>query len=183
MNISLLYGNSGIHDPELDNYVESLEKGLEQSHAVSSFMLHDMNIKSCMGCWDCWIKTPGQCIIKDDAQQVLKSVVRSDFTLFVSPLIAGFVSYHIKMITDRFVGMVLPYITFIQGECHHLKRYDSYPGLGVLLKEEPDTDNEDITIVQNIYKRLVINFHSELLLFNTIDNTTIEKVVHEISNI
>ena len=73
---------------------------------------------------------------------------------------AGFTSSTLKKITDRFVGLLHPYIKLKNGECHHLKRYDKYPDFGLVLKKEADTDTEDIEIINDIYDRFAINFHS-----------------------
>ena len=44
----------------------------------------DMNIAHCMGCNQCWLKTPGICAIKDDYESILKKLVKADNLWLVS---------------------------------------------------------------------------------------------------
>ena len=44
----------------------------------------DMNIAHCMGCNQCWLKTPGICAIKDDYENILKKLVKADNLWLVS---------------------------------------------------------------------------------------------------
>lgn len=37
-----------------------------------------MNILHCLGCNYCWLKTPGQCVIKDDYEAILKRMSKAD---------------------------------------------------------------------------------------------------------
>jgi hypothetical protein len=70
----------------------------------------------------------------------------------------------------------------VQGEIHHKKRYDSYPKLGILLEKSKDTDEEDIRIITDIYKRFALNFKTELC-FSGVTETDIEEVSCAIDNI
>ena len=38
----------------------------------------DLDIKGCMGCFNCWTKTPGICVRKDDMPQVLPKVAQAE---------------------------------------------------------------------------------------------------------
>ena len=64
-------------------------------------------------------------------------------------------------------------------ECHHEKRYEKYPHVGLIYAREKDTDAEDIGIVHDIYKRYALNFKNELALFASIEDP-IESIAHEI---
>jgi len=163
-------------------YIEKLADGFQKNNSVSLYALNKMNLHYCIGCWNCWVKTPGKCAINDEAETILKSVINSDFVIFASPIMAGFTSSSLKKITDRFVGLLHPYIILKNGECHHKKRYAKYPRFGLVLEKEPDTDNVDIEIINNIYNRLAINFHSENKYIKFIHNTTTEDIIYETCN-
>ena len=79
-------------------------------------------------------------------------------------MIMGFASALIKKTQDKLIPLVHPYIDFVQGECHHRKRYDVYPKLGLLLEKTSGTDEEDIEITTDMFKRFAINLKSELAL-------------------
>lgn len=179
MRISILYGNPLEKDHSFPNYLNQLINELEKQNTVDLFSLDKMDLKYCSGCWSCWWKTPGKCIFKDDADEIFKSVINSDFIIFASPLIAGFISSSLKKITDRLIVLLHPYIKFINGESHHRKRYDNYPPFGLLLDKEADTDSEDIQIVKDIYDRFALNFHSKQIYIKFINQDTIEEVVLE----
>jgi multimeric flavodoxin WrbA len=129
-----------------------------------------MNLHYCTGCWSCWWKTPGECAIKDDGEQIFRAVINSDFIIFASPLVTGFTSAILKKIQDRLIVLLHPYLEIINGESHHMKRYDKYPEFGVIIDKEEDTDDEDIKIIKDIYDRLAINFHSRQRFIKYVDN-------------
>lgn len=183
MKITILNGEMNLEESDFSVYIEKLSEGLRQQNSVTVFPLHKMNLHYCTGCWSCWWKTPGKCATKDDAEEIFKSVVNSDFLIFASPLMAGFTSSALKKITDRFVALLHPYIKMKNGECHHLKRYEKYPDFGLVLKKEADTDDEDIAIVNDIYDRLSINFHGAKKFIKFIDNTKIEEIIYETNHI
>ena len=46
---------------------------------MESVLLHELNIRSCTGCFRCWNVTPGICtgIKDDDAEEITKKVINS----------------------------------------------------------------------------------------------------------
>ena len=142
-----------------------------------------MNLQYCIGCWSCWWKTPGLCTHKDNADEIFRSVLNSDFFIFASPIIAGFTSAELKKITDRLIILLHPYIQLINGEFHHRKRYEKYPKFGVIVEKEPETDNEDLQIITDIYDRLAINFHSQKKYLKVINSDKMEEILYETCNI
>ncbi len=180
--ITVIYSNP-YNDTDFEQYIKQLLRDLNANSVVTVFDLKKIELNYCTGCWSCWWKTPGICALKDEATPIFKSVIESYFLIFASPLIGGFVSADIKKITDRLIVLLLPYITLINGESHHHKRYDKYPQFGLVLKSEPDTDEEDIKIINNIYDRFALNFHSQCKFVYLSDNVETETIAHEISTI
>ena len=183
MNITILNGDMQDENSVFSIYIRKLADKLQVNHSVSLFQLEKMNIHYCTGCWSCWWKTPGRCAIKDDAEQIFSSLINSDFFIFASPLMVGFTSSSLKKITDRLVVLLHPYIILKNGECHHHKRYDSYPDFGLILEKEPDTDQEDLDIVKDIYDRFALNFHCSKKYVKIIDQDKMEDIIHETCHI
>ena len=183
MKITLLDGNPDKDDFQFVNYMGRLHTQLSAGHHLKYYELRDLKVDSCIGCWDCWWKTPGRCVLKDDVEEMMRSAINSDLLLIAAPLVAGFIPYKAKMALERFIPLIHPYITLVEGECHHRKRYEQYPDMGIILKKEGFTDKEDLQINRQIFERLTLNFHSHLRIFETIDDKSPETIVHEIDHI
>jgi hypothetical protein len=179
MRITILNGDMSGSASDFTQTIANLSAKLEGTNTVDLYHLNQMNLHYCTGCWSCWWKTPGECALKDEAESIFRSVINSDFLIFASPLMAGFTSSALKNISDRLIVLLHPYIQIKDEECHHCKRYETYPDFGLLLQKEMDTDEEDIEIVNSIYKRLSLNFHNNLKYIEFIDKLTIEKIIHE----
>jgi len=171
MTITILNGDN--RNGSFSGKINSLTGKLSEQHQVHLFNLSKMNLRYCTGCWSCWWKTPGECAIKDGADEIFRSVISSDFLIFASPLVAGFTSSTLKKIQDRLIVLLHPYIQLINGESHHRKRYVHYPEFGVIIEKEQDTDSEDLQIVKDIYDRLAINFHSKQRFIKFIDEVNV----------
>ena len=44
---------------------------------VDSILLRDIKVASCQGCFDCWLKSPGECKIDDYGQKVAEKMVHN----------------------------------------------------------------------------------------------------------
>lgn len=165
MKVLLLDGYPKDEDKEYEQYLAEIEDQLtEKGHSVKILTLRTMNIRFCTGCWSCWWATPGECVFKDESHTICKEYINSDFVLFFSPMIMGFVSALTKKIQDKLIPLIHPYLEIVQGEIHHLKRYKNYPRIGLLLEKTPGTDEEDIEITTDMFKRFALNLKSELAL-------------------
>jgi multimeric flavodoxin WrbA len=181
--ITILNGDPRREGTPLKSMIASLEGSHPSEVELETFALAKMEIRQCIGCWSCWWKTPGECVLKDDTIPAMKAVIHSDLVVFASPLMAGFTSGLLKRLQDRLIVLVHPYIEPMQGECHHRKRYTNYPDLALLLEKEKDTDDEDIQIVTDIYRRLALNFHSQLKHIWFSDNQSTEEIQYDISHL
>lgn len=131
------------------------KRGIENK----TVLLREKEISDCKGCFHCWIKTPGKCIIDDYSREITRLFVHVDLAIFLTPLIFGGYSSELKKGLDRIIPLISPFFITIDGETHHRKRYKSYPsliGIGITDQENPDQEN----IFSKLILRNSINMHS-----------------------
>ena len=176
MNITILNGNPDPGRAGFDDYLAQLSDELTSNgHTVTSFELREMDISYCIGCFGCWVKSPGECRSEDESLIVSRAYINSDFVLWASPVIMGFYSALLKKVTDKFIQLVEPYMVFVDGESRHVARYDRYPLAGLLLEKGLDADDEDISIIADTHKNTALNFKSRLV-FTKLMHEPVEEV-------
>ena len=90
--------------------------------------LNGDEIKPCRGCYRCWVKTPGQCILTDDCVGTVSGQeIKSDVVILLSRITYGGYSYDIKSFLDRNIPNILPFFEIVNGEMHHEMRYEHFP--------------------------------------------------------
>lgn len=117
---------------------------------VEPVNLRELDIAPCAGCFGCWVRTPGECVVRDGAQEVLRSYVVSDIVVYATPVTFGGYSSHLKKMLDRFIPVLDPRFTVVGGEVHHRLRYRRYPktiGLGTLPSPDPEAERLFTTLV------------------------------------
>lgn len=77
----------------------------------------------CKGCFGCWLKTPGKCVMKDRLQNIATVIKSSDELVIISKNCYGGYSSEVKNIIDRGIASSLPFFVFRKGEIHHPRRY------------------------------------------------------------
>jgi len=123
MRALILYGGSR-KDP-LGTAIEGMlsEALRARGWAPGTVFLEALSIKPCVGCFQCWFKTPGECFQKDDGQYVAKAVARCEALFFLSPLTFGGYSSVLKRAADRLIPTISPLFQWVGGEMHHRLRY------------------------------------------------------------
>jgi len=179
MNITIINGIQNVQENPFQMQLELACVKLSKEHKVDLFTIEDMDINYCCGCFNCWVKTPGVCIFKDDMEKVLKSIVDTDVLLFVSPINAGFITSEAKRAMDRIIPVLLPYINIFDGESHHVPRYDKRSSLGVVILNDGNVENEAKEIVYNTFDRFAKNYHAKKLIKTT---TMIEDLQEVLEN-
>lgn len=142
---------------EINKFTEEIltVKGYE----VESILLHEREIGECLGCFGCWIKTPGICVIDDFGRVVTEKIIKSNVVIYLTPVVFGGYSSELKKALDRIIPLLLPFFKKINGEVHHKERYDRYPkaiALGVLTEEDRDMEE----IFRNLIKRNSLNWYN-----------------------
>src|SRR5471030_606743 len=103
------------------------------------------NIKGCLGCFNCWIKTPGKCIIEDSYTEMPRYILENDTFIIITEIKYGCYTSYVKNIIDRSIGFLLPFFQTVNNEFHHLPRYKKSPKFIVIGYGEDITSDEELT--------------------------------------
>lgn len=136
-----------------------LEKELGSAgFEVTVIDLAGKEIADCKGCFGCWVRTPGECVIKDDAGPINRQLMQTDLIVLYTPITYGGYSYDLKKALDRSICRSLPFMKKYGGEVHHPLRYDIEQKLmvvGVLR----DRDDEAQRCFTELAERNALNMH------------------------
>jgi multimeric flavodoxin WrbA len=124
---------------------------LDRRVETETYELRILEMAYCVGCFECWTRTPGLCRTTGDAgHELARAIIQSDLAVFVSPITFGGYSSEIKKVLDRSICLISPFFRRIDGEVHHRRRYGAYPRiLAVGVQEDRNPDEEWI------FRRLV----------------------------
>lgn len=123
---------------------------------AKAFALAGMDIKACRGCFSCWVKTPGRCIIEDDQESILRAMAVSDLVIWLTPITFGGYSPELKKALDRIIPIILPFFNKVQGETRHPLRYALRRRLlAIGTQKREDAGSEDI--FRRLVKRNALN--------------------------
>jgi hypothetical protein len=114
--------------------------------------LGDEPITACIGCWNCWLKNPGRCVMKDQMAEFYPDYVNSDTVILLMDTAQGFINHQAKAFLDRTIPHYNPYIEIVDGECHHVARYKSYPDMVFFYDPEGLTSQEEQVIEDYLYR-------------------------------
>lgn len=138
----------------------------EADHPSIKFIdLSKLKIANCIGCFGCWTKTPGRCVIRDDAVNVYPYIAKSNSVLYISRVKYGGYDTTMKTMLERAIPVQQAFIRLVHGETHHIQRdvvqkRAVVVGYGASSKEE-----------QNLFCKLVarnannMNFESFRVVF------------------
>lgn len=93
-----------------------------------------MKISHCIGCNECWLKTPGICTMKDDYEVILKKMIEANQLWVISDTCFGFLSHTGKNIFDRMMPLLTMYLKFKDGQMRHVMRYENRPDIGIVYR-------------------------------------------------
>lgn len=125
MKIFALNGSPRKTASNTDRLLLPFLEGAEKEGAECDLVyLQKHKIKPCLGCFKCWLKTPGQCVQKDDMAGLLERMRTADVLVCATPLYVCGMSAQLKAFFDRIIPIAEPYIELRNGICSHPSRYE-----------------------------------------------------------
>lgn len=110
MKVLILNGSPKVGRSNTLNITKAFVSGFPSDTEVEQVDIYKSDIKPCLGCFSCWSKTPGECVIKDDMQEIYKKIEASDVIIESFPLYFFGMPSGVKAMTDRCLPFMLPYM-------------------------------------------------------------------------
>ena len=152
----------------------------DAGHTVTVLTLNREEFKPCLGCFGCWVKTPGQCVItEDDANSVSEKLMRSDAVVLLTKITFGGFSADVKSFLDRAIQNIAADFEVYKGEMRHEMRYERFP-IYIAVGYGDVSGSEQQTFI-NLAQRNALNMRpANLLALTTQSGDTFEKTSHSI---
>lgn len=145
--------------------LKKIYKNTDNSLIISD----NKKIKSCMGCFYCWTKNPGECRIKDSYDNLAELYSKAQKIIIISRCCYGSYSPFIKNILDRSIPYLLPFFKIKNKEMHHTVRYKKKFYFDVYFYGENISDEEK-KIAKNMVKANCINLNVDNFNISFLEN-------------
>jgi len=144
--------------------VKAFLEGAEKAGAeVENIFLAEKDIGNCRGCYGCWMKTPGECVLKDDMAELLEKFVSSDIVVYATPLFIDNVSGIMKNFMDRLIPVGDPHLEVdSDGQTRHPGRYEKMPDI-VAISNCGFPEQDHFQVLKLLFRRIARNMHGRLL--------------------
>ncbi|MCD4708946.1 MAG: flavodoxin family protein [Candidatus Sabulitectum sp.] len=151
-------GSAGNTHIMVENFLAGAEKAGAETENI---LLVEKNIGYCRGCFACWLKTPGKCVVRDDMEELLEKF-SSDIVVFATPLYVDNVTGIMKNFMDRMIPRLEPFFDKDEnGECKHSERTGHSPGF-VVISNCGFPEMAHFQVLKLLFKRVARNAGSRI---------------------
>ncbi|MDR0502661.1 MAG: flavodoxin family protein [Treponema sp.] len=104
-----------------------------EKNSIEKINVYNKNIKPCQGCFGCWKKTPGKCVISDDMDEIYIKYFDSELIIWSFPLYYYGMPSQVKALVDRLMPNNYPDIINDDGRARHPQRHNKEKQKHVLI--------------------------------------------------
>jgi multimeric flavodoxin WrbA len=148
----------------LNPYLEGMK---EAGAEIELFYTNKLNIHPCTGEFNCWLKTPGECLHNDDMKMLYPKIAEADVMVFATPVYVDGVTGPMKNFIDRLIPRIHPLFELRDEHCRHPPRGEAKACKFVLVSNcgfwEMDNFDPLIVHMKAICKNLSAEFSGALL--------------------
>jgi multimeric flavodoxin WrbA len=111
MEVVMLNGSPRGTKSVTGKLLDALTLGLEAGGAtVTQFKVASMKISPCNACLSCMHRTPGECIQKDDMEQIYPRLKTADLLVVGTPVYTDNMTAQLKTVMDRTIASLQPFL-------------------------------------------------------------------------
>ena len=103
---------------------EFLKGARAQGAETETVYLKEKEFHPCVGCYTCWVKTPGVCAFKDDMPELLEKVRNCDILVYATPLYNYNMTSLLKAFQERLLPLLDPHLVKMGETYRHPQRYE-----------------------------------------------------------
>ncbi|MDR1170523.1 MAG: NAD(P)H-dependent oxidoreductase [Prevotellaceae bacterium] len=164
-SVIIINGSPRSDNGYTEQFAAQLAEGMEEAGAsVEKIYLPKLRIKTCIGCWNCWIGENG-CVFdgKDDFYDLYEKVNRADMIVYAFPLYVDGMPSILKNYFDRSVRRVYPYICSDTPKMRHPRRIDKKNQTMVLFSICGFGERIQFRALESHFEAIAHNFHVPLI--------------------
>jgi hypothetical protein len=91
--------------------LDPLLAGMREAGAKTELIcVRDLKLEPCIGCYSCWVQTPGQCIHSDGMERGLEAWSTADLVVIGTPVYHGCMTGLMKTFLDRLLPRYEPWL-------------------------------------------------------------------------
>ena len=111
MNFTAFNGSPAGKNSATARIIDAFLAGAARAGAqTAAYQLAEYQINQCQGCFACWFKTPGCCVMQDDMPELMQAYLAADVVCFCSPVFSWNMTALLKNFVDRLVPLKSPQI-------------------------------------------------------------------------
>ena len=152
--------------------IHDLPEGFGEQGNFDEIISDDHTIKNCIGCFTCWVKTPMECVLKDDYAHMAEKLRECSELTIVSSCIYGGPSAFVKAVLDRSIPYLHPDFIIRNGRMHHKQRFSQHISLKMLFYGETLSEGEKKT-AEKWTRAMALNFDlkiSEIVFYENLSD-------------
>lgn len=128
MNVVAINGSPRARSSSTCRILLPLLEGMRAAGARTELIhLGELEIEPCVGCFHCWLQTPGSCIYDDGMVSALAIYREADLVVYGTPLYHGSMSGLLKNFLDRLLPRYEPWLIpspNVEGMTGHPARWE-----------------------------------------------------------
>ena len=102
MKVLAINGSPRLRASSTYSILVPLLQGMRAAGAETSLIhVRELELEPCMGCFHCWVQTPGECIHDDGMSAAIDAYKAADLIVYGTPLYHGSMSGLLKTFVDR----------------------------------------------------------------------------------
>ncbi len=106
---------------------EAFLRGVSKNHLheVQTVNVIEKNVAPCRGCFRCWQREDGYCVIRDDQNAILDLYRNADIIIWSFPLYCYSMPSHLKAVLDRTIPLIrMKMVQDLDGRVRHVPLVD-----------------------------------------------------------